>query len=74
MCLLHLLKFSTSWGALNSVGPEWLEVVGSWEEQAGLAAFLGRRELLALHIPVCWSEGPRQGRALGSALWSDQSL
>lgn len=44
MCLLHLLKFPTSWGTLNSVGPEWLEVVvvGSWEEQAGLAAFLGR--------------------------------
>lgn len=34
----------------------------------------GQRELLALHIPVCWSEGPRQGHALGRTLWNDQSL
>lgn len=71
MYLLHLLKFSFSWGSQNTFGSEWLEVVmvGSWEEQAGLgwaglAAFLGRRELLALHIPVCCSE--LQARAV---LW-----
>lgn len=70
MCLLHLLKFSFSWGSWNSTAlvlNGWRWWWGAGRSRQGRQHSLGRREMLALHIPVCCSEVPHQGCALGSA-------
>lgn len=59
----------------HSIGPEWLEVVvGSWEEQAGLAAFLGQEGDVGSAHPCVLLRGATPGPYSGKCLWNDQSL
>lgn len=58
----------------HSIGPEWLEVmVGSWEEQAGQAAFLGQEGDVGSAHPCVLLGGATPGLCSGKCLWNDQS-